>query len=255
MAETEILNVAEDAVEIATRTMILRLVVLASISWTGGCAATYYLTKRTMKAKYEKIIAAEIAEAKDFYARFYKRDEFETPESANAAFNPDEKVAITALRSYQSGVQDGVVIKETTVEIEEKNIFTERDTDDDWDQEQENAYRDSIDSGEPFIINHDEFMTNEFDYQQPTLTYFADDDVLVDEKEKPIDAIDSIVGEGNLTRFGHGSNDNRIVYVRNNKLSMDFEIVKNEGSYARDVLGFQHSDQRPGIRKFRGVDE
>lgn len=244
----------DKALASARKKQLLFLLGVTQVCWWGGGALSWYLSKRHYKKLYADLADQEIAEAKEFYSKFYKREGFETPEDAVSTLSTTGEKAVKALTSYNTGLQDGVVVEETRVEIEEKNIFVEREANDDWDQDQENAYRDSLPSGDPFILSQEEYMDNEFDYQQPTLTYFAEDDVLVDDKDKPIDEIDSTVGEGNLTRFGHGSKDNRILYIRNNKLSMDFEVVKNEGSYARDVLGFQHSDG-PGVRKFRGVDE
>lgn len=107
---------------------------------------------------------------------------------------------------------------------------------------------------EPYILTHEEFMNTEKDYDQHTLTYFEGDDILVDERDEIVPDSDGLVGDDNLTRFGHGSKDNNIVYIRNENLEMEFEVVRSQGEYTKEVLGFiQHSD-RP-IRKFRWSDD
>jgi hypothetical protein len=44
-----------------------------------------------------------------------------------------------------------------------------------------------------------------------------------------------IVGQ-NL-RFGHGSKDPNVVYIRNPRLEMEMEILRDPSSYEKEVLG------------------
>lgn len=242
---------------------IIALAVISQVCWWGGGTLAWYLTKRHYKKKYDEVVEVEIAEAKEFYQRLYKKDEFETPEGAVSALSPDAVAATDALTNYQgrstvakSENAPAVMVEETHVEIERTNVFTQSETDNRWDQQAEEARRIPLQQlGEPYIIHHDEYMENEHSYEQVTLAYYAEDDVLADDRDQPIEEIEKTVGEGNLTRFGHGSKDNRMLYVRNDKLNMDFEIVKNDGSFAKEVLGLRHSDNRVTVRKFRGGDE
>jgi hypothetical protein len=111
----------------------------------------------------------------------------------------------------------------------------------------------------PYIITHDEYFAAEKEYDTQSLTYYEDDDTLVNENDKPVDDLD-LVGEDHLARFGHGSKDRKIVYVRNDKLGIDFEIVLAKGSYL-EALGLgpepnelKHSNQRDARRAFRHGD-
>lgn len=230
------------------------------IGFAGGAVAGYLFAQKRLKPKYEQIAKEEIEEAKQFYSRVYKHEDFETPGLAAEKLGVDVDAAVRAMREYQAiseiaDMEEEEELVETPVSTK-RNIFAENvPADSVWDLEEELKNRTD---DEPYIISQDEYEENERDYQQLTLSYFEEDDVLVDEAEKPIEEVDSVVGEGNLTRFGHGSNDNRIVYIRNDRLSMDFEIVKNQGSYAKDVLGFQHADEvgrKAQLRKFRVSDE
>jgi hypothetical protein len=45
-----------------------------------------------------------------------------------------------------------------------------------------------------------------------------------------------------LDRFGHGSNDPSIVYIRNDTLEIIYEVVKSPHYYAEEVHGFKHED-------------
>lgn len=94
----------------------------------------------------------------------------------------------------------------------------------------------------PYVITKDEFDENEPEYEQQSLTYYEGDDVLCDAGDKAIDISDKVVGDSNLLRFGHGSGDPEIVYVRNNRLEVDFEVVHHEGTYAKEVLDYDSGE-------------
>lgn len=226
----------------------------------------YVLVKKRIEAKYEAVLEEERLKMKDYYERHYKKGDFETPRKTANTLGVAVEKADKSMRDYRGEgsksitetEDEKVVVVEEETEVEvtpTKNIFTDNESSQEWDQDQENSKREAH-PDEPFVITDDEYNENEFDYEQISLTYFAEDDVLVDQHEKPIEEIDKIVGEGNLLRFGHGSKDNRIVYVRNNHLSYDFEVIKKDSSYSKDVLGFQHDDGGSRkTRKFRGGDE
>ena len=82
----------------------------------------------------------------------------------------------------------------------------------------------------PQVISPDEFDTNDFKTQ--TLTLYADG-VLADEYDNVITNVDEIVGEESLDHFGEYEEDT--VYVRNEELETDFEILKDDSNY-RDMF-------------------
>lgn len=146
-----------------------------------------------------------------------------------------------------------VLVSETHVEEVAKNVFAHQATIDGWDQEREEASRTPE---RPYVISHDEYMENSYEHEQNSLTYYAGDDILADEREQHIDEVESLVGVDNLKLFGHGSRDTNIVYVRNERVETDFEVTLNQGTYAEEVLGFQHSDLPSArIRKGRRGDD
>mgnify|MGYP006274408799 FL=1 len=130
------------------------------------------------------------------------------------------------------------------------NIF-DGDSYSDWDYGFEISQR-SLDK--PYIIHQDEYFGKETEYTQSTLTYYAADDILVDEKEVPIYNYKSVTGE---LRFGHGSDDQNVVYIRNDRLSGEYEVIRDSGSYEVEVLGNQYEqalkniDLKNSVLKFR----
>ena len=221
---------------------------IASVSFFSGGALSYLLTKRSLETKYTQIAEKEIEEAKSYYKKVYKADEFSNPKQLalditnqiikNQGYSGEE---IEPLEEEASNV-------ELQAELIRRNIFDPNDTPG-WDWEEELGRRSEDD---PYIIHHDEYMQNEKDYEQITLTYFEGDDVLCNEEDEIFDDIDILVGGENLTRFGHGSKDNNIVYVRCDHIQTDWEIVRRKGNYAQEVLGFiEHSEDSRRPRKFR----
>lgn len=118
-----------------------------------------------------------------------------------------------------------------------------------WDQEREEASRVAE---HPYIISHDEHLENAFEHGQNTLTYYAGDQILVDERQQPIEDVEAVVGIENL-RFGHGSRDASIVYIRNERIELDLEVVRDSGTYVEEVLG--HEPPTPRLRHGRRGDD
>lgn len=114
----------------------------------------------------------------------------------------------------------------------------EKSKDDGWDFPSELAAR----SPEaPYVIHQDEFSHEENGYSHVTYTYYAGDDVLVDEDEHPLPHSDVIVGQDNL-KFGHGTDDIDVVFVRNDKLELEMEICRLPTSYEEEVMGLNRDE-------------
>ena len=88
----------------------------------------------------------------------------------------------------------------------------------------------------PYVIHVVEYHESNLHFDKSTIYYYDLDDTLVDENEEPIADVDAIIGDG-LMRFGDGSDDPDIVYVRNEKLGIDYEVIRVEKSYQETVLG------------------
>lgn len=83
----------------------------------------------------------------------------------------------------------------------------------------------------PYVISPDEY--GELDnYDVESLVYYADG-VLADNNNEPIDNIANVVGTESLTHFGEYEDDS--VFVRNDRLKCDYEILKDYQNYS-DVI-------------------
>ena len=92
------------------------------------------------------------------------------------------------------------------------------------------------DIGEPYVITFEQFNEEYDRYDKETMTYYAGDDTLADECEGIVDDVNDLVGDS-LSRFGENSEDPDVVYVRNDSLEIDYEIVRSPGLYSEVVLG------------------
>jgi hypothetical protein len=91
----------------------------------------------------------------------------------------------------------------------------------------------------PYVISLAEFVDPLPGWQQLTVTYFAVDPVLVDDKNDPIPNFGKIVGPIRGPQdFGGISEDPHLRYVRNQSMQTDFEIVLDGRSYAEGVLHY-----------------
>jgi hypothetical protein len=90
---------------------------------------------------------------------------------------------------------------------------------------------------EPHINSRDSFRDDETELQQKvSITYYDGDDVLVDERDVPMRDLAPTVGEDFWQHFGELSEDPEVLYIRNRRLQIDFEITRDERSYTETVL-------------------
>jgi hypothetical protein len=130
-----------------------------------------------------------------------------------------------------SGKSEVTVIEET---IEHRNIFA--GAGEGWDYDTE---RESRSVEEPYVIHKDEFFDNEKDYTQGQLTFYVGDRIMADSEN--VIVYDHLKQVGEL-KFGHGSDDPNVFYVRNDKMKVEWEILNDEGHYAVEVLGMEIED-------------
>jgi hypothetical protein len=92
----------------------------------------------------------------------------------------------------------------------------------------------------PYVIAPEEF--GEFDdYEKISLTYYADQ-VLADDNDELVNDVENVVGFDSLNSFGEYEDDS--VFVRNDRLKCDYEILLDQRKYS-DIIK----------RKPRGVND
>lgn len=86
----------------------------------------------------------------------------------------------------------------------------------------------------PYVIPPEEF--GETDYSTESLIYYADK-VLTDYMNNVIDDVDGLIGSESLNHFGEYEDDS--VFVRNDDLATDFEILLDVRNYSDVVPDYE----------------
>lgn len=163
---------------------------------TVGALTTYIV----LKTKYEREYYEEIEEDE------YEDEGFEEQETPDPMFNVKPDLSEFAAKLAQNGYTQ-----------------SEETEDEEPEEEEEEAYM----SDKPYIISPDDFDELD-DYDAASLTYYADG-ILTDEDDNIIEDVDDIVGEDSLHAFGEFEED--AVYVRNDTLKCDYEILRVDDVY------------------------
>lgn len=231
---------------------------------TAGVFSAYFLMSKRLQTKYEAIADEEIAGMKAHYDSKIRaldnREEKKTLDQVAQELKyatdgkdgggrvpyhlvgsePDKSQALREDMEQEAAdeADPNVVVNIFNNNVEDPEIEMEEG----WNYEEEVKTRTME---VPYVIHRDEHHEgppgNE-EYEKYTLTYFEGDDVLCKEDDSVITDQDEVVGLGNLSRFGHGSGDPDIVYIRNDKLKVDLEVVHSDGKYAMQVQGFQEDE-------------
>lgn len=236
----EAMNVAAVSRALSGRSLTLGLVIGAAI----GAGVTYLVTRRKFEKKYEEIAEEEISAM---------RDHFRARSVAREAKPPLEKLAETAEElGYASPVgpdpepKPPVPVPPREVKPNKIHHALEEAQDrggpdpqdlEEWNWDIEKATRDH---SVPYVIHFDE--RGEADFDSLTYTYYEGDDVLCDEANNPLQGREEIVGDHNLDKFGHGSGDPNVVYLRNDNLALEIELTRDPGSFQEEVHGIRHSE-------------
>lgn len=106
------------------------------------------------------------------------------------------------------------------------------------------------DANAPYVISIDDYMEDEEAFTKQEMTYFEGDGILIDARESIVGSlredragIDRTIGVQNLDRWGQGTTDKDQVYIRNERLGIDVEVTRDEGTYTRTVLGIRAEDE------------
>lgn len=121
-----------------------------------------------------------------------------------------------------------------------------------WDWEAEKAIREET---HVYVLHRDEFFDDEMNFDQRTLTYFEGDDIMCDEEEVPVYNYRQVIGD---FRWGHGSGDSGIFYIRNLDRQAEYEVLRDPGKYTDEILHLDVAVERKarkGPSKFVDYDD
>ena len=171
--------------------------------FAAGAAVGSAVTWKLLKTKYEQIAQEEIDSVKEAF--FGSLDSCENVEDDEDSTDEEEPEPETTMK-YAAILQ--------------REQYTEVSEDPD----------EVVTVDDPYVISPDEF--GEKGYEEISLTYYSDG-VLADENDDIVEDVDKYVGYESLSHFGEYEDDS--VFVRNDRLEVDYEILLDLRKYS-DIL-------------------
>lgn len=200
--------------------------VIGLVAFNAGVALGYFLGKRAWVKSEAEFVSEDMKDVLTVDELKTLRD-IQKPNSIDTAKRRFPKEPEQIIEIVKEDVPD--------TELVTRSIF---DHHEDWNYDLESKKRSET---EPYVLHKDEFFGEENDYKQITATYYAGDDILVDEDDTPIYNHNQVVGP---MLFGHGSGDPNVFYVRNDKRKTEYEVVYDKGLYSVEVLGLEIEDNK-----------
>lgn len=185
--------------------------IIGVVSFIFGAAVGSFITQELVKKKYERIAQEEIESVKELYkakenTSGIRQGIIEGTNNPNKEFKEKiQHISDKIMRDYKRVLKDQKYSNDTANDNSERS-----------------------NSVEPYVISPEEFGEVE-DYDKVSFTYYADG-VLADEYDEVVENVDEIVGEESLTHFGEYEDDS--VFVRNDKLKCDYEILLDQRNYS-----------------------
>ena len=234
--------------------------IFAATGFVIGAGISALITWRVTKKYYDDRIDDEIEQVKvsyDVLAKQRKTGPYSDPSEIAEKYRDEKNVPafVEQLKdlgysSQEEAFADPDFDKEAFLA---RNLADENPADEDEPYSSWVVKEDRSNPNRPYVITYEEFSEDHLDFEKVSISYYEEDDTLADEREEPIPNLNDIIGDESVERFGDRSHDPNVVYVRNERLSLDFEVTRNPRSYLEAVLGIK--EEKPKVRKMRKDDD
>lgn len=187
------------------------------LTFVMGAAVGSAATWQYVKKKYEQIAQDEIDSVKEVFSKKDFTPVNEPDDIRNKANQAKEKLGVA---EYAARLQEHGYTNYSNMEANVKNTSNKKE---------EESEPMAVDK--PYVIEPEEF--GEIDeYERISLSYYSDN-ILADDNDELVEDVDTIVGVESLSRFGEFEDDS--VFVRNDRLKCDYEILLDQRRYS-DVI-------------------
>lgn len=197
------------------------------IIFTAGAAIGSAVTWKFLKDKYEKIVQEEIKSVKEVFS-----DRFSDSNEETSSEESDDEMEEDPLSDYRKINWDDLEDLDPS-ELEEEEYQADEADKADY-EHLANIYKEggadnmpTSEPREPYVIEPIEFGELD-DYKTFELTYY-EDGILEDEDYDIVKNPEEILGPYALGSFGEYEDDS--VFVRNERLRADFQILKDYRTY------------------------
>lgn len=228
-----------------TTSGILKLVVGGALI---GASLTYVLAEKKINAKYRAIAESEIESVKDSYNLLHKQGPYSDPKKAFEAM----KTRVNELESYDGLLDENGYFKEEVLDAaEEESTPSRKPGTPDGRPDPEEVVKAIKDdrvpprhegTDTPYVIAVEEFFQDNPEYSKITVSYYEYDNTLASEDESIVRDHEKLLGGDFHNYIGWKADSDHVVYVRNERISSDFEVLVHEGGYEAEVLGILPDD-------------
>ena len=212
-----------------------------------GAASGAYVAAKLLEDHYAAMAEEEIEATKE-YARKkikeiearYENELVEPAEVKEESNNPYKKL----VRDYNKPNLNDMVKEAGYTEPAEEE-YPEDDYEDELTEDEETELEDrklnTIEIDGPYLITEPEFASEKLHFDKVDLWYYKEDNTLANDEEDMIDDIAGLIGDDALAIFDNDDQTDTI-YIRNEKLSADFQVTCLNKSYSVEVLGYGEED-------------
>ena len=252
-----------------------KLILAAFFGLLAGSFVGYFVGRQTTKDFYEQLAEEEIESVKKSFEKYRQMiKEEKSPTNTDDAtddaktevnFTQKTKYVVTnnnplvrpslernpverAKREYHlcaTRNKENIPLDEENVETEDEETLPEEDDELAVTGEEVVATHPSING--VYCISSDEYEYDCPDYDKLSLYYYVVDDVLCDDKDEIIDDIEDYICYEALDMLSMQTT----VWVRNEKLRTDFEVISINKSYAEANFKIKNENLTPRERYMR----
>lgn len=187
----------------------MKAIVGALIGFAAGGAIGYFVGSKLTEKKCREACEQEI-------------------ESVKEAFSKDHKITVEDIRS-EAEEKSRVAAEKAKNKpdiLKYQNVLKREGYRDAFNELRTSTKGD--DKEFPYVITPEEYGELP-DYEKSSLIYYEEDGVIATESDEVVDTPDDIIGLDSLKHFGEYTSD--CIYVRNDKLKCDYEVLRDPGSF------------------------
>lgn len=222
-------------------------------SFIGGATIGSLICFALLKDKLDAEMKEEISEMQKYYEKEkdeMDEDHFKEMQKLVGELDTDERQQaqyVDYVKKYSSPSGEAkayISSVKNSEEVEEDDFIdnkvlnmTDEEIEEFMEWDDEYAHPEDDPAEEPYTITPEEFELTKQHYDKCTISWYTEDETLADEREEIIPDIERVVGIDNLQKFGVISKDPNVVFVRNEMLGSDYEILLCPEAYCESVLG------------------
>lgn len=214
----------------------------AFLAFAGGAGAGSFITWVVTKKKYQQKLNEAVKKMRETADQNPPKEEEQTNQNETAEVVEAKPETTAAVSQNQNNISLENDLQKQAAKIarEKPNIINYTKMIKELEYVPQNESKETYYSEYPYLITGDMIPFGEKEdsegnpYDKVTLMYY-EDGVIADTADEIIDDVNDTIGTENLSHFGDFPNKD-CIYVRNDRLQIDFEVCMSNLSWEMDVL-------------------